>query len=63
MSDERQFTELWVEMERVGIDPRQFPAGLTVPGAVAIRILRVLLDGAGPEAFLTALREEQRREG
>lgn len=63
MSDERRFIELWVEMERVGIDPHQFPAGLTVPGEVAIRILRVLPDGTGPEAFLTALREESKLSG
>ena len=61
MTDERRFSELLTEMERVGIDPSHFPAGLTVPGDEAIRILRVLPDGAGPEAFLTAIREEQLR--
>ena len=59
MTDERDFGELWVEMERVGIDPHRFPAGLTVRRELAVRILRVLPNGAGPEAFLTAIREEQ----
>jgi hypothetical protein len=62
MSDERRFGELWIEMERVGIDPNQFPAGLTVRGEEALRILRVLPAGSGPETFLTALREEQQRQ-
>jgi hypothetical protein len=59
MTDERRFGELFNEMERVGIDPHRFPAGVTVKREVAVRILRVLPDGAGPEAFLTAVREEQ----
>ena len=59
MTDERQFGELFSEMERVGIDPHRFPAGLTVKHEFAVKILRVLPDGAGPEAFLTAVREEQ----
>ena len=46
-------------MERVGIDPHAFPAGLTVSHELAVRILRVLPAGAGPAAFLTAIREEQ----
>ena len=46
-------------MERVGIDPYAFPAGLTVSHELAVRILRVLPAGAGPAAFLTAIREEQ----
>ncbi|MEO8620819.1 MAG: hypothetical protein ABI625_07125 [bacterium] len=58
MSDERSFGELWLEMERVGIDPHAFPAGVDVSHEVALRILRVLPDGAGPESFLTAIREE-----
>ena len=58
MSDERQFGELFTEMERVGIDPHRFPAGITVKHELAVKILRVLPDGAGPEAFLTAVREE-----
>lgn len=59
MSDEQQFDELWTEMERVGIDPHAFPAGLTVSHELAVRILRVLPADAGPAAFLTAIREEQ----
>ena len=46
-------------MERVGIDPHAFPAGLTVSHELAMRILRVLPADAGPAAFLTAIREEQ----
>jgi hypothetical protein len=59
MSDEQTFGELWLEMERVGIDPHAFPAGVDVSHELAVRILRVLPDGAGPAAFLTAIREEQ----
>ena len=58
MTDERRFGELFTEMERVGIDPHSFPAGVTVPHDLAVKILRVLPDGAGPAAFLTAVREE-----
>ena len=58
MTDERRFVELFTEMERVGIDPHSFPAGVTVPHDLAVKILRVLPDGAGPAAFLTAVREE-----
>ena len=60
MTDERRLDELWVEMERVGIDPNGFPAGVAVSHELALRLLRVLPDGAGPAAFLTAIREEQR---
>jgi hypothetical protein len=59
MSDERRFGELFTEMERVGIDPHRFPAGVDVKHDLAVKILRVLPTGAGPEAFLTAVREEQ----
>ncbi len=59
MSDERRFGELLMEMERVGIDPHNFPAGVTVSHELAVRILRVLPNGAGPEAFLTSIREER----
>jgi hypothetical protein len=59
MTDERRFGELFTEMKRVGIDPHRFPAGVTVKHELAVKILRVLPDGAGPEAFLTAVREEQ----
>ena len=61
MSDDRQFGELWLEMERVGIDPHAFPAGLELSHELAVQLLRVLPDGAGPMAFLTAIREEQQR--
>lgn len=59
MSDEQRLGELWTEMERVGIDPHAFPAGLTVSHELAMQILRVLPAEAGPAAFLTAIREEQ----
>lgn len=59
MTDERRFGELVTEMERVGIDPHSFPAGITVQHDLAVKILRVLPDDAGPAAFLTAVREEQ----
>ena len=59
MTDERRFSELWLEMERVGIDPHAFSAGVDGSHELAVRILRVLPDGAGPVAFLTAIREEQ----
>ena len=59
MTDERRFGELFTEMERAGIDPHSFPAGVTVQHDLAVKILRVLPDGAGPVAFLTAVREEQ----
>ena len=58
VTDERRFGELFTEMERVGIDPHSFPAGVTVPHDLAVKILRVLPNGAGPAAFLTAVREE-----
>ena len=59
MTDAQRFGELFTEMERVGIDPHGFPAGVTVQHELAVQILRVLPDGAGPAAFLTAVREEQ----
>ena len=59
MTDAQRFGELFAEMERVGIDPHGFPAGVTVEHELAVQILRVLPDGAGPAAFLTAVREEQ----
>ena len=62
MTDERSFSELWTEMERVGVDPRGFPAGVTVSQELALRILRVLPDDSGPAAFLTAIREEQQHD-
>ncbi len=59
VADERRFGELFAEMERVGIDPHGFPAGVAVEHDLAVKILRVLPDGVGPAAFLTAVREEQ----
>lgn len=59
MTDERQFDELLTEFKRVGVDLHSFPAGITVVRDDAIRILRALPDGAGPAAFLSAVRLEQ----
>lgn len=56
MTDERRFSELLVEFERVGVDAHSFPAGITVRREDAIRILRSLPDGAGPAAFLARVR-------
>lgn len=56
MTDERRFSELLVEFERVGVDAHSFPAGITVLREDAIRILRTLPDGAGPAAFLARVR-------
>jgi hypothetical protein len=57
MTDERRFGELLVEFERIGVDPNSFPAGITIRPDDAMRILRSMPDDAGPEAFLTRLRE------
>ena len=48
--------QLVAELERVGIDPDQMVAGLTSRAEEALRALRELPDGAGPAAFLAALR-------
>lgn len=61
MTDERRFEELLAEFERVGVDLNGFPAVITVHRDDALRVLRSLPDGAGPEAFLGRLREEHRR--
>jgi hypothetical protein len=61
MTDERDLSELMAEMERVGVDPNSFPAGITVSREDALRVLATLEDGAGPSAFLAALRVEQIR--
>jgi hypothetical protein len=61
MTDERDLTELMAEMERVGVDPNSFPAGITVSRKHALRVLAALADDAGPSAFLAALRAEQHR--
>lgn len=57
MTDDRGLRELLAEFERVGVDPNTVSAGIAVPTADAIRILRTLPDGAGPAAFLARLRE------
>jgi hypothetical protein len=59
MTDERRFSELLLEFERVGVDPNSFPAGITVHPEDAMRILRSLPDDAGPGAFLARIRETQ----
>ena len=56
MTDERHLAELMAEMKRVGVDPDGFPAGVTVSRQDALRALATLADGAGPAAFLSALR-------
>jgi hypothetical protein len=57
MTDERHLEELMAEMHRVGVDPNGFPAGITVSREDALRALGTLADGAGPSAFLAAIRE------
>jgi hypothetical protein len=59
MTDERRFSELLVEFERVGVDPNSFPAGITVRPEDAMRILRSLPDDCGPGALLARIREVQ----
>ena len=63
MADERDLTELMVEMQRVGVDPNSFPAGIDVSREDALRALATLEDGVGPSAFLAAIRVEQQRGG
>jgi hypothetical protein len=60
MTDERRFEELLSEFKRVGVDLDSFPAGIGVHRDDALRILRSLPDGAGPGAFLSRVRQEQR---
>ena len=48
--------QLVAELERVGVDPDQMVAGLTSRAEDALRALKELPDGAGPAAFLAALR-------
>ena len=59
MTHEERFEELLEEFERIGVDPNSFPAGITVRRDDALRVLRTLPDGAGPAAFLAAIRVEQ----
>ena len=56
MSHEKRFEELWTELERVGVDPRHFPAGIDVRREIALRVLSQLPDDSGPAAFLSGLR-------
>ena len=56
MTQEKQLEELLHEFERVGVDPNTISAGLAVPRADVLRVLRSLPDRAGPAAFLTQLR-------
>lgn len=56
MTHERRFEELLTELERIGVDPDNFPAGLEISRDAALRVLARLPDGAGPEAFLAGLR-------
>ena len=60
MADERRLLELMAEMERVGVDPHSFPAGVDVSHEDALRALGTLADGAGPSAFLAAIRDLMR---
>ena len=61
MTDERRFEELWEELQRIGVDPYAFPAGITLSREDALRVASTLPDGAGPTAFLAAIRSEQQR--
>jgi hypothetical protein len=60
MTDERRFEELWAELKRIGVDPYAFPAGITLSREDALKLASTLPDGAGPTAFLAAIREQQR---
>jgi hypothetical protein len=59
MTDERRFSELLAELERVGVNPNHFPAGITVRPEDALEILRSLPADCGPAAFLAKIRELQ----
>lgn len=56
MDHGQRFEELLRELERVGVDPHNFPAGLDVSRDAALRVLAQLSDGSGPAAFLAGLR-------
>ncbi len=56
MTQGKQLEELMREFERVGVDPNTISAGLAVSQDDAMRTLRQLPTGAGPEAFLNRLR-------
>ena len=57
MSDEQTFDVLLNEFRRVGVDPDSFSAMLALRPEEALRVLRLLPDGAGPTAFLKKLRQ------
>lgn len=61
MTDTQRFEDLLDEFRRVGVDPDTFSAVIAVTPEEALRILRRLPDGAGPEAFLHQLRAERRQ--
>ena len=57
MADERVLAELLSELQRVGVDPNTFSAGLGIRAEVVIRALHDLPDGAGPAAVLSRIRQ------
>jgi hypothetical protein len=57
MSQAERFERLLQELERVGVDPNTISAGLAVRREDLLRALSTLPDGAGPEAFLSQLRQ------
>ncbi|MFI5229734.1 MAG: hypothetical protein ACHQWU_11740 [Gemmatimonadales bacterium] len=57
MSQAERFERLLQELERVGVDPNTISAGLAVRREDLLRALAALPDGAGPEAFLSQLRQ------
>lgn len=61
MATGERLGELWVELQRVGVDAENFPAVLAMNYEDAMRVLHALPDSVGPEAFLAALRAEQER--
>lgn len=63
MTDHQRFSELLTEFRRVGVDPDTFSAVISITPAEALRVLRVLEDGAGPAAFLARLRQDREHGG
>ena len=58
MPNSEVLRQLVAELERVGIDADNMVAGLTSRADEALRALRRLPDGAGPQAFLAQFRSE-----
>jgi hypothetical protein len=56
MSQAEHLATLIRELERVGVDPNTFSAGLAVRDEDLLQILRTLPDAAGPSALLARLR-------